>query len=232
MVLPVILALLAGLTLAILGPTWRWLYAPQPYTRGLALGGAAVALFGLLTLIVVYSGALVNYDADLTATIRQQVPAEVGAFFRGVTMLGDGIFRTLVAVSVGIVLLLRRYRAVLAGWVLALISGELLNLTLKTLVQRDRPNVADPLTAVWGWSFPSGHTMGATILFGLLCYLLVRVLRRPWPYSIAIGTLLLALFIGLSRVILGVHYPLDVLGGWAAGAAWAILWVALIERWR
>jgi membrane-associated phospholipid phosphatase len=99
-------------------------------------------------------------------------------------------------------------------------SGAILNDVLKALVSRERPVFPDPLHVADGWSFPSGHAMAATICYGALVLVGATWLApRAWRFAVA-GAVLLVLAIGATRVLLGVHYPSDVVAGHVAGLAW------------
>jgi undecaprenyl-diphosphatase len=144
---------------------------------------------------------------------------------RRVTRLGDPA-SLFVAALEGVLLLLlfRRHRA--AG-ALALTSllGWGLDVGFKDLVARPRPNEAwRRIDRPSGPGFPSGHALNSMSIYGGLALLLSREARRPWRRRgiIAVG-IGLGLAIGLTRPYLGVHYPLDVLGGWFAGLACALL---------
>ncbi len=96
----------------------------------------------------------------------------------------------------------------------ALAGCGLLNTALKALFARPRPTFADPLAVAAGWSFPSGHSMGTFVAFGMLSYLgllLLRTLRaRLALVALALGW---TVAMGFSRMYLGVHYLSDVLAG-------------------
>ncbi|MDC3414726.1 phosphatase PAP2 family protein [Aquibacillus sp. 3ASR75-11] len=102
-------------------------------------------------------------------------------------------------------------------------GGGLFNQLLKWIFQRQRPNVLR-LIDVSGYSFPSGHAMGSIIFFGMIGYFLILFVEKK-NIKIGIGILaaLVIFMIGLSRVYLGVHYPSDVLAGFAAGGAWLLV---------
>ncbi len=117
----------------------------------------------------------------------------------------------------------------------AVVGAVLLSPLTKHLVSRLRPT-AFFRTSATGYSFPSGHTLNATCLAVALGCILWRL---PWRRTVKIGwTLALVVYaacVGASRIVLGVHYPTDVLGGFLLGAAWAILLMAVVrgvERWR
>jgi undecaprenyl-diphosphatase len=128
-------------------------------------------------------------------------------------------------------LCLRRQYAAAVFIAVAVAGGEALNTLLKEMFVRARPDITSHLVPVKTSSFPSGHAMAASIFFLTMGALLSQTAkrRREKIYLMA-GAVLLTLLTGFSRVYLGVHYPSDVLAGWTAGTAWAILcW--LVARW-
>ena len=111
--------------------------------------------------------------------------------------------------------------------------GGLLNLQLKSYFARARPELAEALRSAHGYSFPSGHAMGSTIVFGALGYLAVRVLPRWRDRSAALALCLsLIVAISASRVYLGVHWISDVGAGIAAGAIWVVTATVAYETLR
>lgn len=96
-----------------------------------------------------------------------------------------------------------------------------LNYVCKVLLARTRPDLFPQLSPVGGFAFPSGHTMASTGFF-LTLFLIVRRLAPRWQGVAATVGLLLTLGIGLSRNYLQVHYPSDVLAGWALSSAWVL----------
>ncbi|WP_024868008.1 phosphatase PAP2 family protein [Pseudoxanthomonas suwonensis] len=120
-----------------------------------------------------------------------------------------------IAIALGL-LLARRWREAAFASV-SFVGSALLNLGTKQFFQRERPSLWDSIAPETTFSFPSGHAMGSATLAAVVV-LLAWHTRWRWPVL-----LLAALFtgmVGVSRMYLGVHYPSDVLGGWAAGLAW------------
>lgn len=141
---------------------------------------------------------------------------------RDITALGS----TVVLVSlVGLVagfLALARHRAAAIFVVAASLGGSGLNSLLKSVFGRHRPEEALRLVEIESLSFPSGHAMSSATIYLTLAVLLLRLVeRRRQKVYIILAALGLSFFVGLSRVYLGVHYPTDVIAGWAAGVAWA-----------
>lgn len=146
---------------------------------------------------------------------------EVG---RDLTALGGAAALLLVTAGVaGYFVLCRRYRALLLLFV-ATSGGVLLSLGLKMVYDRLRPGVVPHLAQAHTASFPSAHSMLSAVVYLTLGELLARQVkeRRLKVYFVSIG-LLLSFLVGVSRLYMGVHYPTDVLAGWSAGLAWALL---------
>jgi membrane-associated phospholipid phosphatase len=95
-------------------------------------------------------------------------------------------------------------------------ASEILNWVIKHLVARARPNLFEEIATLHTYSFPSGHAMTGAAVYGMIGVVLAREHPRlRWPLAAAVPVLVL--LIGLSRIYLGVHWPTDVLAGWAAG---------------
>lgn len=115
------------------------------------------------------------------------------------------------------------------------LGGGLLNSVVKLAVDRPRPSFADPITTAAGKSFPSGHAMSSTVVYGalLVVFLPVAVRRGRRLATVALAAVVaLVAAICFSRLALGVHYVSDVLGGVALGLAWLCLSVAAFSTWR
>lgn len=148
---------------------------------------------------------------------------------RDITSLGSGVVLFLLVAAVAGFLALRgQHRGLLFLLVAATVGGSLLASVLKNIFDRPRPDLVTHLTRVSNSSFPSGHSVMAAVVYLTLGAILARMVTPPGHklYFILVG-FLLAILVGLSRIFLGVHYPSDVLAGWAAGLAWAVLcWLA------
>ena len=142
---------------------------------------------------------------------------------RDVSAVGSMTLITAVTLSVVGYLLLARQRRTALVVIVAVTGGALLGSCLKGFFGRARPSVVPHLTQVTSLSFPSGHSMLSAILYPTLGVLLARVMvrKRIKAYLVSLS-ILVALLVGASRVYLGVHYPTDVLAGWAVGFAWAL----------
>ncbi|SDX47913.1 undecaprenyl-diphosphatase [Marininema mesophilum] len=139
------------------------------------------------------------------------------AIMKGVTELGSVKWLLTGTVIVVLILLIRRqvqYAVVVA---MGMLGTSGMNTLLKNAYERSRPE--NSLIDADGYSFPSGHSMGAISFFSLLLYLAWKS-RLSYPVKVILtgAWLLLILLIGWSRVYLGAHYPTDVVAGYAAGA--------------
>jgi undecaprenyl-diphosphatase len=139
------------------------------------------------------------------------------------TGLGGGTLRWLFGVAaIGFLIDIRR--RIEAGWLAAsLVGASVLNVLLKAVLHRPRPEIVPHLTASTGASFPSGHAMVAAAVYLTIGLMLAETQkRRAVRVYLMLFFITLVLLIGSSRVYLGVHWPSDVLAGWTIGAAWAL----------
>lgn len=158
-------------------------------------------------------------------------PPWLQAAARDVTALGSFTVLGLVVLAVGVFLVLARKPRSAAFVVVATVSGALASSLLKYLFSRPRPDLFPHGDYVVSASFPSGHAMISALVYLTLGALLARIVpRRRLKLYVMMVALTLTLLIGMSRVYLGVHWPTDVLAGWAAGAGWALVWWGLAER--
>jgi undecaprenyl-diphosphatase len=141
---------------------------------------------------------------------------------RDVTALGGRA--VLLLVTAAVVLYLWLARTYHAMWLVlgAAVGGQLLSAVLKPVFARPRPDVVPHLTPAAFSSFPSGHSTSAAAVYLTLGLLLARLTDRTRLriYVLSLAALV-TLLVGVGRVYLGIHYPTDVLAGWAAGSAWA-----------
>ena len=110
-------------------------------------------------------------------------------------------------------------------------GGLLVSSLLKYTIDRPRPDLVPHGNLIYTSSFPSGHSMMSAVVYFTLAALVTRLIERRRLKGYALGVAMtLTLLVGVSRIYLGVHWPSDVMAGWAAGAAWALgCW--LIARW-
>ena len=182
----------------------------------------AVWLFAALVDAVLESDSIVNFDIAAAAWIHARVTPVGLRVFQVITDIGSPIVVSLLVVAMAGWCWRRRERVLAIGVVIICAGEALLDKVLKTVIHRNRPEFAARFLHGQSFSFPSGHAFGSMVAYGLLAYLLITF-YRPAPRArrlILAGIATLILAIGVSRVYLGVHYPSDVIGGFAAGIAW------------
>jgi len=128
----------------------------------------------------------------------------------------------------------RRQRARFA--VVVTILGYLMSMLLKELINRPRPDIVPHLSHVDGIgkeSFPSGHSTMSTVVYVTLALMLSELsARKRVKAFLIVAPLSIAVAVGISRVMMGVHYPTDVIAGWACGLSWALGAWLMLRRWR
>jgi len=139
---------------------------------------------------------------------------------KAITFLGsNGVLWAVIAAATVILAIRRRWR--LAAYLLVTGAGALtLDPILKSLVGRLRPVVAHPIAHGTGDSFPSGHSLGSIVCYGAILLVFLPVARGRWRTAFVAVVLTLIALIGISRILLGVHYLSDVVGAWAVGITW------------
>lgn len=138
-----------------------------------------------------------------------------------ITQLGHLAWMAAMGVAASLWLLYRRAWLLLGTWVLSVAGVGLCVRLIKHAVARDRPEVRWVMEQ--GYSFPSGHSAGTLVCYGMLAWLVIamaRPRRAGWVVALAA---LVVLCVGASRVLLGAHYVSDVLAGWLLGLAWLSL---------
>jgi undecaprenyl-diphosphatase len=197
------------------------------------LSAILAGVFVALAADVMHHGMLERYDHVLAKRIYTAV-GEVHTW-RSMVMTGFGSGFVTVPFSVlcGLgLIVLRRWRW-LAFWAVTLLGVAQLNAVLKDFVARPRPSeYTFFLTSVVdkGYSFPSGHTMGALVVWGALAYMLAKMYpSRGMRIGGIVAVWLIVLSVSVGLMYVGVHYLTDVLGAYAAGGAWLALCVGVME---
>jgi len=204
-------------------------YRDRRIVLGIAIAAFAVWGFGVLFEDVWEREALVHWDADAAAWVHRHATPAGRRFFHGLTQLGASNFTLMTAAAIAPALW--RYRVLFVGWITAFAGGVGLEYLFKAIMQRSRPPFAASVLQHATYSFPSGHAMASIIGYTMLAYLIVRLAGlRGWRRrSVFAGAAALILARGASRVYLGVHYPSDILAGFAIGGAWVALCLTLIR---
>lgn len=199
-------------------------------TIGISIILACIALFYTTLEIIIRQDPLVRYDIALI---------NLAQVFRGASFNSSMLFFSdlgrweVVAVGVFLALLLflflRMWHAIIA-LILSVVGAEFFILFGALLVKRPRPFLVNTIATVAGFSFPSSHTLLAVSFYGFVTYLLFQTTRRiSVRIGISVVGTLLVLFIGFSRVYLGVHWPSDVIASIALGSAWLAALITSLE---
>lgn len=162
--------------------------------------------------------AVVSFDTMLGENMYKFT--DMDRFFIFLSFVGSRLFFYPALFVLSIVLLFKRkWPLVLFIWC-NLVGVRLLNTFLKSIFSRERPTLEHIVEAGY-YSFPSGHSMNSMAFFGAIAMLVLIMVRSDWiRRTVVISCIGLIILIGWSRVYLGVHFPLDVLGGFLMGASW------------
>ncbi|MGG0383409.1 phosphatase PAP2 family protein [Priestia filamentosa] len=170
-----------------------------------------------------------TFDITIIDWIQSFISDKLTKILETLTFLGSA--KAVIAISILIIILMlfnKKWWETLF-FVVAVLGSSLFNLLLKFIFQRTRPSI-HPLITETGYSFPSGHSMVSFVLYGMITYFLVLFYIKRFVKIITILFFsLLVLLIGISRIYLGVHYPSDVLAGFAVGGTWLIICLIVLK---
>lgn len=204
-------------------------------SRTIVMFGILAALLFAAIALAIGTGkpcALVRFDTALAAGMHTQLPQSGLPLLSAVSLLGSTPWVVAASTLMLVILLLRRQWSLSACWATAQIGILPLAYGIKACFQRTRPAHDHRFVTDVGWSFPSGHAINSAVLYGMLAYVLLRLLPSRWHRLVIAATLLLAGLIGISRILLQAHYFSDVVAGYACGLAWLVLCIELAERLR
>lgn len=213
---------------------------PRPPAPGTArrlavpLGLCSVVL---LVLVVTKWHPLMSVDGGISRTTHRWALADpdVTQACRILTdWVWDPLTMRLLGAAVAVWLVWRYAAWWTAGWLVVTSAvGTLLQQGLKAAVDRNRPVWPDPVDSAHYQAYPSGHALTATVVLGLLLWLLHRhgVSRPLWCTAVTV-VVVSVIGVGVTRVWLGVHWPSDVLGGWLLGALLVTSAITAHHRWH
>ncbi|MDR4985640.1 MULTISPECIES: phosphatase PAP2 family protein [Bacillus cereus group] len=184
--------------------------------------GLLLAVFSIIAWRV-HAGGVTVMDTYVRGLVKGLQTEGSLTFFSYFTKMGSeiGIITTLV-ISL-LVFWKKRYYAAMIVYPVGILVTHLVNKGIKEIVKRDRPSLNEALDAL-GYSFPSGHAMLSIMTFGFLAYIIAANLKSvTGKYVITILLGILIILIGLSRIILNVHYPTDILAGYCFGGILLII---------
>ncbi|MFF2482766.1 phosphatase PAP2 family protein [Paenibacillus sp. NPDC058071] len=166
---------------------------------------------------------LIYFDESVIRVVQGTITPQLTAVMKGFTFFGSTFALCLFLLIAAVLMIWRKKRWEALMLAIAVGGGGLFNLLLKWIFQRERPNV-NRLIEEAGYSFPSGHSMSSFIFYGMLGALFFIFFESKWPkLFIALLSVIVVLTVGISRIYLGVHYPSDVIAGYAAGGVWLVI---------
>ena len=193
------------------------------------LGGL---LFAMLAVNVRTNGPLLAWDLPIDQALHAHATHDFWLSFDVMRFSGTLGRETALVITVGLGLIWvwKRHWQALSMLLIGVIGGNIWFEVLSGFFGRHRPVLADPLDPLPGPGFPSGHSMTATLLYGLILILLLpRLSSWRWRLLAVLDAMLIVLLVGYSRLYMGAHYPTDVLGGYAFGLAWGALVYTSLE---
>jgi undecaprenyl-diphosphatase len=234
--------------------TWAgwWLLRPgallsEPIPKGSGLPPRVLRLHTALGITIILLGAgvftvlarallmgpeLGRADQVFADALRTHVPPLALPVFALLTHFADTAVLTGLGIGVAVALLTWGRPELAVGWVAAVGGNSLLNHSLKQVFARTRPLDTDGLTLAPGFSFPSGHSSGAVVAYGMLAYLALRLLPARWHLPALLMAVGIAFSVCVSRLFLRVHFASDVLAGWMSGTVWLALCIMVLELLR
>jgi undecaprenyl-diphosphatase len=219
---------------AVAGTASSKLWIATPLLAGVAIAVVCMLGYSELAEDLALSPKIVAFDSQLNAIIQSWRLPPLTWFFEAVTWSASTVpVVVVVLVAVAILMWLGHHReALLVALVVAV--GTALGTVAKRVTERPRPPVANAIIELpTSYSFPSGHTLAALLLWTVIAFVVVRVAHRQWVRVVAVaGGFSLMVLVGFSRVYLGVHWPSDVLASWLLGVAWLSVAIGGFLSWE
>jgi len=163
-------------------------------------------------------------DHELATWFHERLSPAFVAVLHAFTNFGSGEWIGIAVFALVLFFVWKRWWPSLVTLIVAVPGGMLLNEWVKILVQRQRPFVDGPFVDWSGYSFASGHTIGATLLYGqLLLFILPALKARHWRLLSIVSAISMVALVGFSRIALGAHFLTDVLAAILFGIIWLML---------
>lgn len=192
----------------------------------------AMLVFGIIAKAVTTAGPLVTLDLQISAWFHAHAQPLLTTFFLLLTDLHNTVGALTLAFLFTLYLVKKRAWDWVLCMALAVPLGMLLNVLLKNVFQRARPTFEHPLLSLTTYSFPSGHTAAAALLYGMVGAYLVCICRGWRRLLAAVVALSMVALVGLSRIYLGVHYFSDVVAATASSTGWLAVVLTAVVTWR
>jgi membrane-associated phospholipid phosphatase len=201
-------------------------------TTAVAVLVAALVIASVIAVEVREQAGLTVFDAQLATDLRENMPRPVLHAIAWLTQLGNPIALAIITALMTVALVVRRHLRLAAIWLLALAGTALINNALKAWFQRERPLHDHGFIIERSYSFPSGHASGSMVFYGMLAYLLLVLCPPRLHRTIVVAAVAVITLVGISRILLQVHYFSDVMAGYCTGLAWLTLCVGSAEYFR
>jgi len=199
------------------------------------LGFLLVAIpFGLLLEQVKRNGPLLRLDTSAARHLHEWVrhSDDLVRQLKILSFFGSPVWFYVIVIPAVFWVWRRGHVRLAVFLIVTTLGGGLLDTIVKEVVGRPRPSLVDPVATAHGKSFPSGHAMSATVVYGALLMVFLPVIGRRYRPAVLVGAILLVAAIGFTRLALGVHFISDVLGGVVLGLAWLAVSAAAFSTWR
>ncbi len=202
----------------------------------LPISGIILTIVGLWVFLEIADEVLEKQtqviDKTLMLLVKQLHSPLLDWVMRGASIIGGTVVVTLICLILGTIFWVRQQRVYFTALAITAIGGTGLNLLIKQLFDRQRPQLWQLTTGELNTSsFPSGHAMLSVVIYGFIGYLLAHHFRR-WRWWIVSLIIVLIVLIGFSRVYLGVHWFTDIVAGQAAGLTWLMACLLNLEIYR
>ncbi|MFE0507895.1 phosphatase PAP2 family protein [Peribacillus butanolivorans] len=177
----------------------------------------------------VQNGKVLAFDEFILDHLTVVENTYLFTFFKSITYFGSSIFIGFGSLLFILYLWMKKkdYLAI-AVFSIGVAGGDLLKRGIKNLIQRERPE--NHLVNAAGFSFPSGHSMVGLIFFSMIAYFIIKEVKsKSVKWGVEISFTLLVLVIGISRIVLKVHFPTDVLAGFVLGVGYSLTCLSLYQ---
>lgn len=202
-------------------------------TVGVVLMVAAAWVFGNIAEEVVSGDEITLLDVALAQWFHHNATAGMTRFMLFITHWHGMLGASIMALMLATYFYVRKQYYWLLAVVVVVPGGMLLNVLLKYVFQRARPSFDEPLLTLATYSFPSGHTCNAALLYGLIgCWVVLHHRSLRARIATVVGVCTMVALVGISRMYLGVHYLTDVLAATAEGCTWLAVCITAISTLR
>lgn len=187
-------------------------------------------LIFILIMVLVLLGYTTSIDSYVYNLVTSNMTDGKNNFFKFITLLGSTKYMICMCIVFLIIAVLTNKKRLTTNVILGLITSTIVNNVIKIIVCRERPDVLK-LVEETTYSFPSGHTMAATMLYGILIYYVYNSKLNKYIKILLITLLsLLIILIMISRIYLGAHYATDVVAGLFLSAFLVIIMVNICKK--